>query len=70
MPLVKEPIWLFHTIEQLVNLFILLFINHFHFRFLSEIPAESYKFEIEEDRQIYHEIRSLCNFTEEFENLK
>ncbi|CAF3394076.1 unnamed protein product [Rotaria socialis] len=54
MPLVKEPIWLYYTIE----------------RHLSDLPTDTNKFEIEEDREIFQELRSVCNFTEEFEQLK
>ncbi|CAF3095413.1 unnamed protein product [Rotaria sp. Silwood2] len=54
MPIVKEPIWLYHTIQQ----------------FLSDLPTDIHKFEIEEDRAIFQELRSVCHFTEEFEELK
>ncbi|CAF2046487.1 unnamed protein product [Rotaria magnacalcarata] len=54
MPLVKEPIWLYYTMEQ----------------HLSDLPTDTNKFEIEEDREIFQELRSICNFTEEFEQLK
>ncbi|CAF1073888.1 unnamed protein product [Adineta steineri] len=54
MPLVKEPIWLYHSIDQ----------------FLSSLPTDLHKFEIEEDRHIYQEFQSICKFTEEFEQLK
>ncbi|CAF1204355.1 unnamed protein product, partial [Rotaria sordida] len=54
MPLVKEPIWLFQTIE----------------RYLLDLPTDIYKFEIEDDREIFQELRSVCNFTEEFDELK
>jgi thiamine kinase-like enzyme len=54
MPLVKEPIWLFHTIE----------------RYLSDLPSDMNKFEIEEDRLIFQELRSACDFPREFEELK
>jgi len=72
MPLVKEPIWLFHTIEQLVYIIFPTFFFYINnrFRYLSDLPIDIHKFEIEEDRQIYHELRSVCNFAEEFEELK
>ncbi|UJR22426.1 hypothetical protein I4U23_025486 [Adineta vaga] len=54
MPLVKEPTWLYHTIEQ----------------YLSSLPTDLHKFEIEEDRHIYQELQSVCKFAEEFEELK
>ncbi|CAF0767726.1 unnamed protein product [Adineta ricciae] len=54
MPLVKEPTWLYNTIEQ----------------YLSTLPTDLHKFEIEEDRQIYQELQSVCKFAEEFEELK
>ncbi|CAF1088962.1 unnamed protein product [Rotaria sp. Silwood1] len=54
MPLVKEPIWLFSTIE----------------RYLSDITWITSKLKDEEDRQIFQELRSVCNFNQEFEDLK
>ncbi|UJR26662.1 hypothetical protein I4U23_007979 [Adineta vaga] len=54
MPLVKEPLWIFRTID----------------RYLSDLPTDINKFEREEDRQIFQEFQSVCNFTEEFENMK
>lgn len=72
MPLVKEPIWLHHTIEQLVNLshrFVPLSLYH-HCRYLADLPHDLRKFELEDDRQIYQELQSVCNFSEEFKNLK
>ncbi|CAF2722233.1 unnamed protein product [Rotaria sp. Silwood2] len=54
MPLVKEPIWLFNTIE----------------RYLSDITFIINKLKDDEDRQIFQELRSVCNFTQEFEHLK
>ncbi|CAF2039128.1 unnamed protein product, partial [Rotaria magnacalcarata] len=54
MPLVKEPIWLFNTIE----------------RYVLETTSTMNKLRTNEDRQIFQEIQSMCNFTQEFEQLK
>jgi len=54
MPLVKEPVWLYNTIE----------------RYIADLPKDIPKFTREEDRTIFNEIRSVCNLKEEFENLK
>ncbi|CAF0930407.1 unnamed protein product [Rotaria sordida] len=54
MPLVKEPIWLFKTME----------------RYLSDTKYVMDKLKKDDDRQIFQELRSVCNFTQEFENLK
>jgi hypothetical protein len=40
------------------------------FSYLSDLPTDVNRFEIEDDRKIYQELRSVCNFSEEFEELK
>lgn len=69
MPLVKEPIWLWHTIERFVDL-VDLHWTIFSIRYIADLPTDLSKFEIEEDRQIYQELRSVCVFSTEFEELK
>ncbi|CAF1475833.1 unnamed protein product, partial [Didymodactylos carnosus] len=54
MPLVKEPIWLYKTIDH----------------FISDLPSDLHKFEIVEDQHIFQEIRAVCNFHEEAAELK
>lgn len=39
-------------------------------RYITDLPTDLSKFEIEEDRQIYQELRSVCTFSTEFEELK
>lgn len=77
MPLVKEPIWLYHTIERLVG-------HHWPFqrdkipflsslfsaRHLTDLPVDLSKFPSDSDRTIFDELRSVCNFPKEFEDLK
>jgi hypothetical protein len=71
MPLVKEPIWLFLTIEQFVYHFLShIFYRNNSFRYLSDLPTDMHKFDLEEDRHIFQELQSVCKFTEEFEELK
>jgi hypothetical protein len=43
---------------------------NYYLRYLSDLPTDLNKFEIEDDRHIYQELRSVCNFTEEFGELK
>ncbi|CAF3526428.1 unnamed protein product [Adineta steineri] len=54
MPLAKEPVWFSRTIEQ----------------YLSDLPTYIDKLRTEHDREIFKEIQSVCNFKEEFEQLK
>lgn len=54
MPLIKEPVWLFHTIET----------------FLSDITSVGNKFKNDDDQLIFQELSSVCNFPEEFQQLK
>ena len=42
----------------------------FVYRFLADLPTDLHKFEIEEDRHIFEELRSVCHFAEEFDELK
>ena len=39
-------------------------------RFLADLPTDLHKFEIEEDRHIFEELRSVCRFAEEYQELK
>ncbi|CAF1449100.1 unnamed protein product [Adineta ricciae] len=54
MPLVKEPSWLYRTIE----------------RYLVDLPTNINRFEREEDRAIFKEFQAVCNFKEEYDNMK
>ena len=42
----------------------------FAYRFLADLPTDLHKFEIEEDRHIFEELRSVCHFADEFAELK
>ena len=42
----------------------------FVYRFLADLPTDLHKFEIEEDRHIFEELRSVCHFADEFDELK
>lgn len=72
MPLVKEPIWLFDTMQRLELIYLFFFLNEFIYllRYLLEMGSVRNKLKTEEEQKVFREIESVFNLSEEVERLK